>query len=175
MLLLGKTQKKHPGDRGHRATGSRRSVDPSLLRVRGPHAAFDSKLFVSYSDFDPPLFVTLRRLCQETSHPQYQTCPLHPVTRRRALSADAGTQQPRGQISVPALLWLTRSPVAAASDHSRQLRVESWELRRSDSNSRTRRINILFGVLDCSLNIWAMLLYCLSWIPLRDLRIGSPN
>jgi len=72
--------------------------------------------------------------------------------RAARLGADAGTQQPRVQISMPALFSLARSPVAAASDRSRcrssesrQLRVE---LRRSDSNSRTRRNSILFDVLS---------------------------
>ena len=76
--------------------------------------------------------------------------------RAARLGADAGTQQPRGQISMPALFWLARSPVAAASDcsrcrssRSRQLRVElRVESTVSDSNSRTRRNSILFDVLS---------------------------
>jgi len=47
------------GPRSHGVQGVRW---PPLFRVRGLHAAFDP-LFVSYSDFDFPLFVTLRRLC----------------------------------------------------------------------------------------------------------------
>ena len=50
--------------RGREASESRGLVDPQLFRVRGPHAAFDSPLFISYSEFDPTF--------------RYPPRPLHP-------------------------------------------------------------------------------------------------